>query len=40
VELLKPIAESDNTTEFLMLTLQQAFNYEPAQVQELLTNSN
>jgi hypothetical protein len=27
VELIKQIEHSDNTTELLMLTLQQAFNY-------------
>ena len=32
VELIKPIDSAANTTEFLMLTLQKALNYQPAQV--------
>lgn len=37
---MKPITQADNTTEFLMLTLQVAFNIEPAQVAELIGNKN
>ena len=32
VDLIKPVDQSENTTEFLMLTLQSALNYTPQQV--------
>ena len=32
VVLAKPITEAENTTELLLLTLQRALNFKPAQV--------
>ena len=40
IELAKPITQAQNTTELLLLTLQQAMNIKASHVQELLTNQN
>ena len=40
VELAKEIEDATDTTEFLMITLQKSFNFQPEKVHELLTNSN
>ena len=37
---MKDIREAENTTEFLLLSLQRSFNMKPQQVQQLLTNQN
>ena len=40
ISLVKDITKADNTTEFLLLSLQRCLNLKPQQVQRLLTNSN
>ena len=40
IELVKDITLSENTTEFLLLSLQRCFNMKPLQVQQLLTGQN
>ena len=37
---MKDIKDADNTTEFLLLSLQRSFNMKPQQIQQLLTNQN
>ena len=38
--LVKDILEAENTTEFLLLSLQRSFSMKPQQVQQLLQNQN
>lgn len=39
-ELVKDILEADNTTEFLLLSIQRGFAMKPQQVQQLLSQKN